>query len=197
MILNPKYIVIHHSVTPGDYNTGLNVIKRQEQAFGKNSVKNSYHFIVSKEGHIITWKPENLVIGHCGFDGYTYSDEPCNFNSLAVCFLGNFEVEEVPNIQYQLGKVLIKSLVKKYNIKDVVGHRDIINTECPGKNLYKLIPEIKKEVFMDTKKDIINWALQKGIIKDEKWLDTPDKQVSICELLWILKNILDNIKIEI
>lgn len=167
MILNPKYIVIHHSVTPGDYNTGLNVIKRQEQAFGKNSVKNSYHFIVSKEGHIITWKPENLVIGHCGFDGYTYSDEPCNFNSLAVCFLGNFEIEEVPKIQLEVGKVLIKSLVKKYKIKDVVGHRDIISTSCPGKNLYKLIPEIKEEIMIDKwEEEVIKFAHQKGWIKE-------------------------------
>lgn len=169
VILNPKFVVIHHSVTDGSYQTGLNIIARQEKNFGKNSVTNSYHFMITIEGHIISWKPENLMIGHCGVDGYSYSNEPCNANSIGICFLGNFEKENVPEIQFQAGLMLIKGLLKKYNIKDIVGHRDIINTECPGRNLYELIPNIKKEVFMPIEKweeEVIKFAHQKGWIKE-------------------------------
>lgn len=193
VILNPQFIIIHHSVTDGSYQTGLNIIKRQEQNFGKNSVTNSYHFMLTIEGHIISWKPENLMIGHCGVDGYSYSNEPCNANSLGICFLGNFEKENVPEIQFQAGLMLIKGLVKKYNIKDIVGHRDIINTECPGANLYKRIPEIKKEVFkMPLEKweeEVIKNAFNKGWIKDSDiHLSKAKEPFSRAEVLAVLMN---------
>ena len=189
VMLNPKFIVIHHSVTDGSYQTGLNIIKRQGETFGKDSVKNCYHYMISKEGHIIAWKPENLVIGHCGVDGDYKWDKPCNFNSFGICFLGNFEIDEVSEKQYQTGLVLIKALVEKYNIKDIYGHKDVINTECPGKNLYKLIPKIKKEVFMDWKQDVFNEAVKRG------WHNavdrTPNTPIDFGTLDAILLNLVD------
>ncbi|NMB82943.1 MAG: N-acetylmuramoyl-L-alanine amidase [Ignavibacteria bacterium] len=196
-LTSPKFVVIHHSVTDSFYQTGLNIVKNQQKKYGKDSVRDAYHYMVTGDGYIIPWIPENVVSGHCGLDGNNNWTIPCNFNSLAVCFLGDFEKKEIPEKQFELGLVLIKTLVKKYYIIDIVGHRDIIATECPGKNLYKLIPEIKKEVFMDWKEDVINWALQKGLITSQDWLKNKDKPITIAELLAIIKNLTDKLKIEI
>lgn len=194
-----KYIIIHHSATSdGSYQTGLNIIKNQEKNFGKNSNSNAYHYMVTSDGRIIPWKPETTIVGHCGYDGYSYSDEPCNFNSLGICFLGNFQINKVPEKQLEAGMVLIKSLVQKYKIKDILGHRDVIRTECPGENLYILIPKIKEVCFMaDWKQELLNWAVQKGIIKNPELHQDLDKPFTKAEILAIIKNIIERLKIDI
>ena len=193
-----KYIIIHHSATDGRYETGINIIKNQEKKYGKNSNSNAYHYMITNDGRIIPWKSENVVVGHCGYDGYSYSTEPCNFNSLGICFLGNFEKNEVPQKQLEAGLALIKGLVKKYNIKKIYGHRDVTNTDCPGKFLYTKIPYIEKEVFMsDWKNELLNWAVQKGIIKNPELHQNLDIPFTKAEMLAILKNILERLKIDI
>lgn len=197
-----KYIIIHHSVTDGSYETGLNVIKNQEKNYGKNSNSNAYHYMVTEDGRIIRWKPENVVVGHCGYDGYSYSEEPCNLNSLGVCFLGNFQYQDIPKKQLEAGMVLIKALVKKYNIQDIYGHRDIVNTQCPGDYLYNKIPDIKKQVLkaLDWREEVINFNYEHKIIKDKQYhlerLGSPMAREEIFACLMNLINTIDKEKLK-
>ena len=43
-------------------------------------------------------------------------------------------------------------LCQTYDIRPsaatIVGHRDVNSTDCPGKNLYKLLPEIRDDVTL-------------------------------------------------
>lgn len=84
-----------------------------------------YHFLVRKDGSVYRLRPENKIGAHASGS---------NFNSIGICFEGNFEIEEMPEIQVQSGKELVAYLKNKYRINKVQGHRDVNNTSCPGKN---------------------------------------------------------------
>ena len=84
-----------------------------------------YHFLVRKDGKVYRMRPEEKIGAHAYMN---------NYNSLGICFEGNFEVEEMPEVQVQSGKELVAYLKNKYGINKVQGHRDVNNTSCPGKN---------------------------------------------------------------
>lgn len=84
-----------------------------------------YHFLVRKDGKVYRMRPEEKIGAHAYMN---------NYNSLGICFEGNFEVEEMSDVQVQSGKELVAYLKNKYRINKVQGHRDVNNTSCPGKN---------------------------------------------------------------
>ena len=82
-----------------------------------------YHFLVRKDGKIYRLRPEDKVGAHA------YGS---NYNSIGICFEGNFMEEDMPEAQKQSGKELVAYLKDKYNIKVVQAHRDVCATSCPG-----------------------------------------------------------------
>lgn len=82
-----------------------------------------YHFLVRKDGKIYRLRPEDKVGAHA------YSS---NYNSIGICFEGNFMEEDMPEAQKQSGKELVAYLKDKYNIKVVQAHRNVCATSCPG-----------------------------------------------------------------
>lgn len=82
-----------------------------------------YHFLIRKDGSIYRLRPEDKVGAHA------YGS---NYNSLGICFEGNFMEEDMPEAQKQSGKELVAYLKDKYNIKVVQAHRDVCATSCPG-----------------------------------------------------------------
>lgn len=84
-----------------------------------------YHFLVRKDGKVYRMRPEEKIGAHAYMN---------NYNSIGICFEGNFEVEEMPAVQIQSGKELVAYLKNKYHINKVQGHRDVNPTSCPGRN---------------------------------------------------------------
>lgn len=84
-----------------------------------------YHFLVRKDGKVYRMRPEEKIGAHAYMN---------NYNSIGICFEGNFEVEEMPDVQVQSGKELVAYLKNKYHINKVQGHRDVNPTSCPGRN---------------------------------------------------------------
>lgn len=84
-----------------------------------------YHFFVRKDGNVYRGRPENAVGCHASGG---------NYNSIGICFEGNFETETMPSAQKNAGKELVAHLKKKYGISKVQGHRDVQQTACPGRN---------------------------------------------------------------
>ena len=82
-----------------------------------------YHFLVRKDGTIYRLRPEDKVGAHA------YGS---NYNSLGVCFEGNFMEEDMPEAQKEAGKELVAYLKNKYNITTVQKHKDVCATSCPG-----------------------------------------------------------------
>lgn len=105
-----------------------------------------YHFLVRKDGSIYAGRPENSQGAHC--PGY-------NTHSIGICAEGEYMTETMPEAQYNAIVELCKDIKVRYNITNIVGHGEVYNTSCPGKN-YPL-ERVKK---LDNEK--LDW---KGIIE--------------------------------
>lgn len=82
-----------------------------------------YHFFVRKDGSVYRGRPEDTVGAHAGNN---------NYDSIGVCFEGNFMSEQMPAVQRQAGSELVAYLKQKYGISKVQKHSDVNATGCPG-----------------------------------------------------------------
>jgi N-acetyl-anhydromuramyl-L-alanine amidase AmpD len=111
-------IILHHADAK---NCSAEDIHRWHLSNGWSGA--GYHFLVRKDGTIYRLRPEDKVGAHA------YGS---NYNSLGVCFEGNFTEEDMPEAQKEAGKELVAYLKNKYNITTVQAHRDVCATSCPG-----------------------------------------------------------------
>ena len=82
-----------------------------------------YHFFVRKDGSVYRGRPEDTVGAHAGNN---------NYDSIGICFEGNFMTETMPIIQKWAGQELVQYLKDKYGISKVQKHSDVNATGCPG-----------------------------------------------------------------
>ena len=125
-----EYIVIHHTAS-----TAKETVE-QIHNFHKNNngwAGIGYHFYIRKDGTIYRGRPEEYIGAHC---------ENYNSVSLGICCEGNFEIEQPTEKQLQSLSELIHNLKQKYGNVQVIGHRDLNATACPGKNLYSKLGSV-------------------------------------------------------
>lgn len=82
-----------------------------------------YHFLVRKDGSVYRGRPEDTVGAHAGNN---------NYDSIGICFEGNFMTETMPVIQKWAGQELVQYLKDKYSISKVQKHSNVNATGCPG-----------------------------------------------------------------
>lgn len=82
-----------------------------------------YHFLVRKDGSVYRGRPEDTVGAHAGNN---------NYDSIGVCFEGNFMTETMSEVQKRAGAELVAYLKGKYGITKVQKHSDVNATGCPG-----------------------------------------------------------------
>ena len=134
----PKKVVIHH--TAGNKGRANQV--RICQSYHQNSRGWSdigYHYLISYTGEIFEGRPDNVLGTHvAGANKYCigisamghYSKYPCDppcWNSLVR---------------------LTAYVCSKYRIqpKDIIGHKNMANKDCPGKNIYSRMDELRQSV---------------------------------------------------
>lgn len=97
-----------------------------------------YHYVIRKNGSIERGRPRDDVGAH------TYGH---NKNSIGINLVGNFEFAIPEKEQIESAAKLIAALCHIYNISPtystILGHKDLNNTLCPGKNLYKELQLIR------------------------------------------------------
>lgn len=113
------YIIIHHAAAKS---CSADDIHRWHLDNGWLGI--GYNFFVRKDGSIYRGRAEDAVGAHTV--GY-------NSMSIGVCFEGNFEVEQMPEAQFNAGHELIAYLRGKYPNAKLGKHRDFDSTACPGK----------------------------------------------------------------
>ncbi len=85
-----------------------------------------YHFYVRRDGSVWQGRPIDAVGAHTL--GY-------NAESVGVCFEGNFENEQMSEMQRRSGGELVGYIRGIYpSVTAVKGHGELRNTACPGKN---------------------------------------------------------------
>lgn len=143
-----KGIIIHHSGGwASDQSTGENLrrLTTSIEHLRSRGIKSSaeYHYIVSRTGRIIQCADDSSLLGHCGVESW-------NYVTLAICFEGNLEEQNITSAQWSSGLSLITKLLKKYSLgpSALMRHKDVMSTACPGRLFPwgKLIENVKKNL---------------------------------------------------
>ena len=140
------HIVLHHSATDATLGGGdpegaalWSAIERNHQKHWATTVHGyvcDYHFGVGLTGVVFTGQPLAMVAFNCG-------NARINSVSIAVCFLGNFQLARMPAVQCTAGVELLHSLSLEHGIplSHVILHREVPDertgipgfTACPGR----------------------------------------------------------------
>ena len=135
-----EMIVIHHAGFPdGDKDSSAEAIhKFHQETNGWAGI--GYHYVIRTDGTIEQGRRPQMVGAHA----LHY-----NKNSVGICVAGNFEIGKPNHKQLDSLKLLTAWLCQKYKLnpmKDgvIVGHRNLNDTACPGKNLYSKLGEIRR-----------------------------------------------------
>ena len=84
----------------------------------------AYHYYIDKDGSVHIGRP-SWAQG-AGVEGM-------NYGSIHVVFNGNLDKEQLTSAAYKAGVALVVELMGMYPNADVVGHRELTATACPGK----------------------------------------------------------------
>ena len=99
-----------------------------------------YHYLIRKDGMIEQGRRPDMVGAHA----YGH-----NKNSLGICLAGNFNLAKPTGAQMASLCQLAAWLCQEYKLNPlkrgvIVGHRDLNDTDCPGKNLYSLLKGVRQ-----------------------------------------------------
>lgn len=116
----PADLVIHHTASKTISPEAINEMHIKESWGGIG-----YHFYIRKDGAIYRGRPENAIGAHA---------IGRNKNSIGICLEGNFE-DEAPTEEQKKSLVKLSTdMIIKYNLGGILGHGDVYDTLCPGKN---------------------------------------------------------------
>jgi len=120
----PEYIIVHHTAHEND--VPISTI-RDWHVKGNGWRDVGYHYYIRKTGEIEVGRMEHDSGAHC-------QNDRMNHRSIGVCLSGDFTKQELTKKQIDSIKKLIISLKRRYNIKKVLGHKDVkgAKTLCPG-----------------------------------------------------------------
>ena len=122
-------IVLHHTGNPTDDDLSAEEINESHQAQGWTCI--GYHYVVRKDGTVEIGRPHWTV----GAPAYRE-----NYHTIGIHVCGNFEIAEPTDAQIESTAMLIANLCTDYGLSidrdHIVGHRELMSTACPGRNLY-------------------------------------------------------------
>lgn len=136
---NPEIIVVHHDGVKMEdwkdpverYIADANYSMQKPYAYGAQ-----YHFMISRTGRILQGLALNEMTAHCNNDAISR-------NSVAVCFQGNYEEQEV-ELKQRESFVWLLGWLQDRGYKTLTWHKNIASDRaCPGKNAIDFISNIK------------------------------------------------------
>ncbi len=171
---NLRKIVVHH--TDSDLRD-MNGDHRMDNRDYKAMVRAIYYFHAITRGwgdigyNYIIDPLGNVYEGRYGGDRVVGAHAQCyNNGSLGISIIGDYEDNNVPEPAMNALIALIAKKSKQYGISptgdstfrgkvrpNIMGHRDVRPTSCPGKKLYALLPKIR------TRSDLL---MRSGVFKE-------------------------------
>lgn len=166
---NIKKIVIHHTASSKDLADPMKAIR---DIYYFHTVTRGwgdigYNYIIDQQG--------NIYEGRAGGDGVVGAHAGRgNIGSIGIAVLGNYQDGEVPEPVIHSLVALIRAKTQQYNIdpmgtsmfrgenlQNIMGHRDIMSTSCPGEKLFAQLPGIRlaskagfKSIIIDRGKNL-------------------------------------------
>ena len=127
-------IVLHHT-GGADIDASAEEIDQWHKNDGWLGI--GYHYVIRKDGTIEKGRPDWTVGAHA------YGE---NWHTIGIHLSGDFSVAEPTEAQIESTAMLLANLCTDYGLPidedHIVGHRDLMSTDCPGDNLYNEIPTI-------------------------------------------------------
>ncbi|MBB4687818.1 peptidoglycan recognition protein family protein [Amycolatopsis jiangsuensis] len=172
----PTYIVVHHTVDPGN-NTDYSLahalqISRDIQNFHMDTrgwIDTGQQFTNSRGGHVTEGRHRSLEVLRGGtqhVQGANVADH--NSECLGIENEGLYSTVDVPVALWNSLVQLIAHIADQYGITPefIKGHRDFNSTECCGQVLYDRLPELRTEVgrllgVSTARADVPEWPLLK------------------------------------
>lgn len=113
-----------------------------------------YLIVIDKDGVAHQTAEFGSRINHARCNQYGVAGQCANTDYVAVAVVGDFRTDELTPQQQQTLMNVFQWLARQGAAKIVLGHRDVgkINgytTECPGDNIYALLPELTDAAFND------------------------------------------------
>jgi len=147
-------IIIHHTATTKNLDDPVKVMKDlyYYHAITRGWGDIGYNYIVDTKGNIYEGRygGESVIGAHAG---------PGNRGSIGIAVLGNYNDSDLTPESLRTLELFIAEKSKIYGIDpmgesyfrgkklpNIFGHSDIMATSCPGKNIIKLFPQIRKDV---------------------------------------------------
>ena len=147
-----EFITIHHTATIQKPDVAIATKMRNLQAFSQRDDKLDtgkfkpawfdipYHYYIAVDGKIAEGR-------EIEFAGDTNTEYDPTGHALVVVE-GSFNKEEPTAKQIESLKTIVAWLARKYKVpaESIKGHDDYAKTGCPGENLKKLFPEVRKGI---------------------------------------------------
>ena len=146
-------IVIHHLGSVRDIDASAAQVHDIHINTGYSGC--GYHFVIRKDGTIERGRPIHAVGAHA------YGE---NWHTIGINVSGDFNAAEPTTAQIESTAMLIANLCEDYTIptdrQHIVGHFEINETNCPGKNLTARLDEIVGKAnwyrYGTIKPDVVN-----------------------------------------
>ncbi len=151
----PTHFVIHHTVTPNDPQDPAYIVRAiyQYHAISRGWGDIGYNFLIDAQG--------NVYEGRKGGDGAVgIHAGDYNYGSIGIALMGDYRtVEMTPAMKEALVALMaweadrfgINPLQSSFfvhrDFPNVVGHRDLWSTVCPGDRVYQALPEVRKLIW--------------------------------------------------
>lgn len=148
-----KVLAVHHTAiqVDGDKRSGTERVRALYAYHSNNRGWGDvgYHYLIDEDGKIYEGKSGGkYVVG-----GHAYCN---NIGTIGVALLGNFEIEKPTQNQLKALQWLLEDLAETYDIdldeqvthhgkkmEPIVGHRDLVSTDCPGYYVYGALSQIR------------------------------------------------------
>lgn len=122
-------IVLHYSATYPDQDIGVAEIDRWHRDRGFSRV--GYHYVIRRDGRVEPGRREGEIGAHVR--GH-------NTGTLGICLVGGLDRATGPDIgvdnrteaQKRAAATLIRDILTRHPDAKVLGHRDLVATQCPG-----------------------------------------------------------------
>lgn len=133
-----KYIVLHHTASQrGSVESIHQAHQQRKDKSGRPWLGIGYHFVIGNgngmpDGEIeptFRWR-QQMHGAHAGAGDPAYNNV-----GIGIVLVGNFEEKPPSSAQIQAVKRLVRTLKAAYGISsnNIIGHRDVKATACPGK----------------------------------------------------------------
>lgn len=150
----PTRIVVHHTATPNvsdlSQAQAYSLARSIQQAhFDRGWIDSGQQFTISRGGYVLEGRHRSLEAARGGTQHVRGAHcEGFNDVSVGIENEGTYSSVAPPAVQYDALVRMCAWLCQQYGIPatEIYGHRDFLNTACPGDVLYEKLPQLRHDV---------------------------------------------------